>query len=93
MELINTLYSKDLLLKWINRYAGFDESCKHNEVEVDLDYLLRFWNKNKKNLFHLLGDKFIFEKEIIYSEPKDDLIEKMETLLYENPAGRAFRTN
>ena len=92
MELVNTLNDKDLLRKWINRYAGFDGTCRYDEAVADTDYLLRFWNKNKKNLFHLLGDKFIFEKEIIYSEPKDDLIGKMESLLYDNPVGRACRT-
>ena len=38
-----------------------------------MDYLLRYWNENKQQLYSLLGENFILEKSISYTRSQEDL--------------------
>ena len=42
-----------------------------------MEYLLRFWNKNKEPLYKMFGEKFILKKDILMEQPADELADLM----------------
>lgn len=68
---------KELFARIVERYAdpinpGLDT------VERDkLDYILRFWNQNKQNLFTILGNELILEKDFTFPMNHDELAENL----------------
>lgn len=65
--MFNTLTEtdKDYLTYWIENYANSQET---QTLTTDLEYILRFWSKNKESLYHLLGDNLIVSKELKYTK-------------------------
>ena len=51
-------------------------------MTASLKHVLRFWDKNKKPLFELFGNKFILEKNIDIKRPTAIMHEDMEDILY-----------
>ena len=54
--------------------------CRTN-CRCSTDYLLRFWNKNKKSLFDLLDGQLIYSTHIEYSRSEDDMKNLIQTNL------------
>lgn len=52
---------RNLIEKWVDTYAFV---MKHDTPTIDLEYRLRFWNRNKQWLFDAFGQELILEKEI-----------------------------
>lgn len=51
-------------------------------MTASLGHVLRFWDKNKKPLFELFGNKFILEKDVDIKRPAAMIHEDMEDILY-----------
>ena len=87
--LLDKLQYQDELYTWIQTYAGFDANYMPEKPIVSLGYLMRFWDKNKQDLYHLLDNNIIYEKEIRYERSYDELFNKMRHFVdYE--IGRTF---
>lgn len=86
--LFDQLQNKRELYEWIKVYAGFDYSIASEPI-VSLAHLMRFWDQNKETLYHLLGDKIIFEKKVSFERPSGELNAGMRAMLRES--GRSFR--
>ena len=65
---------KDLFYNYITEY--------HDAPVREIEYLLRFWNENKQNLFHLMQDNFMLVREINYNQADDEVEKLMEKKLY-----------
>lgn len=76
---------KDLFYNYISEY--------HDTPVRETEYLLRFWNQNKQNLFHLMRDSFMLEREIDYNQADNEIERLMDEKLYskkESPECWAF---
>ena len=60
---------KEMMMKYIDAYAG-----GHSSDQASLDFIMRFWETNKRDLFKLLGNKFIYEVPYVGEEPIEKLI-------------------
>ena len=63
---------KEMMLNYIDAYAG-----GRSEDQNSLDYILRYWEKNKQDLFKLLGNKLIYSVPYSGREPEERLILKV----------------
>lgn len=78
-ELYNKLTSEELgmIKNYIEEYA-----TDGRHVEVSLYTLLRFWNREKKNLFTLLGNNLSIHKQVVSEKEKEqietEMIEKLQ---------------
>ena len=70
-----TYGDRELILNYIDEYAYMDDDDNRT---ASLDHLLRFWAKNKENLFHLFGDKFILERDITFRMSADEICRIMD---------------
>ena len=66
---------------YISHYGGCD-GTNMDVIRASLDYLLRFWNKEKSELLDFMGGKLIVEKELDIEYPRSLLVEDMEDRLY-----------
>lgn len=71
-SLFEKLPNKDAIQNYLYLYAGYGDT-KHGAQVASLEYLLRFWEESKENLYHLLDDNFIIEKPIEYKEDPADI--------------------
>lgn len=67
----------------------FDKLSKEDVRKIDaymnstvgghsnLEYLLREWDRQKVNLYHMFGDQFILNKKIEYNKPINNLVEEL----------------
>lgn len=79
--MFNLLPYKEELDDWMYNY-GASRQC-------NLEYLFRYWEQNKQNLYHLLGDKFFYEEEIEILKP----IEELQNEVYKVSSLTRFRTD
>ena len=68
---------KDIFANIVEQYGdpvvqGSDFFDKEN-----LSYILRFWNKEKQNLFEMFGKELILEKEVTFPMNEDELSERL----------------
>ena len=56
-------------------------ATEHNSI-CDLDYFLRFWNEKKLNLYKMLGEQFIYSKEVEFNVSLEELSNTIEEKLY-----------
>lgn len=72
MELTEKLSFQDRLAigGFIRAYG---EDCNPMQESASLDYILRFWSKNKNFLYKLLGNNLIIEKEISYTKREGEI--------------------
>lgn len=93
MSLFNLLSEedKDKIWGYINKYGG--EDAHPMTPDVDLEYLLRFWNENKTYLCKVFGNKLILEKDIDIECPETILMEGMENALWPKGTGISFVNN
>ena len=59
-------------------------------MTAPLEYILRFWNKNKEFLYDFFGHQLILEKEVDIKRPEAILHEDMENALYPDGDGITF---
>lgn len=45
------------------------------KVDTSLDYILRFWNEEKRDLYQLLGNQFMVSKQIEYKKSLEDIVD------------------
>ena len=90
MNLYAKLPENDIahITDYIEAYAGIDGDGI--SMKADLDYILRFWDKNKEDLFKIFGGKFILTKSISYTKPLDILEEEMNRVIRWDGPGRQF---
>lgn len=71
MDLFNKLPEKDreMMLDYIDAFA----SKRGNQRSASLEYIMRVWNENKQNLYHLFGDNFIISKPVSFTRSTDQL--------------------
>lgn len=50
--------------------------------ESSMPYVLRYWNDAKETLFKLLGNKLMYEEDILFETPKDKMIKDMGELVW-----------
>lgn len=79
--LFNKLNVEDrkLIDTYISLYGSSENSS--TEPTAPLEYRLRFWNKNKRDLFKMFGENFILSKKVELIAEEDDLIEAMKKTL------------
>ena len=58
-------HDKDLIYKYISNYA--DVGGSSYQPTTSLEYLMRYWNNEKQNLYKMLGNNFIVSKRVSYS--------------------------
>ena len=90
MNLYAKLPENDIahITDYIEAYAGIDGDGI--SMKADLDYILRFWDKNKEDLFKIFGGKFILTKSISYTKPLDILEEEMNRVIRWDGPGRQY---
>lgn len=86
--LYDLLPDKDKIDKYIDYYACGEVCQKH----ADLEYLLRFWEKEKNHyLFKLLNNSFIFEKTIEYEKAADQIEDEITAINHYDKIGPFIR--
>lgn len=91
MPMLTELLSQDeknMFMAYVKAYAGGGGECCYPTASVE--YLLRYWDANKQKLFHTFGDKFILSKEIEFEEDRDELYERVSTLVSESRMSNGF---
>ncbi len=89
-KLFDKLENKRELEVWINTYAGFNDT-NFLSPTVSLEYLMRCWDSAKENLYNLLDNQIIYEKQISYERPESQLIDDMHDFVFRG-AGRVFKS-
>ena len=83
MEMFNLLTSEDktMIADYIRSFSG--DSFKPESQRASLDYILRFWSRNKSNLCELFGNKLILEKPIEVNQSVEYIAMDIEKNLHE----------
>lgn len=71
-------HEKLMMKNYINAYSG-------GNVKADMDYILRFWSKNKTTLYQLLGNSLTYTFEATIKKNNDELSEQYRDKVRENP--------
>lgn len=82
-----TEQDKENIGDYLNRFApseGPDWKYGADRYPASTEHLLRFWNANKVDLFHMFGDKFILERDIEYTRPIAQMRREIYTECLEN---------
>ena len=81
MNLFELLSSdeKDMMEKYIDAYLFSNDDGNYRTAS--LEYIMREWAKEKENLFHLFGDRFIISKEVSFSRSEDELAMELDNKL------------
>ena len=66
-QLILPENEKQMIQRWI------EKNIDDNPIAVDIDYILRYWYKNKKNLYKLHGYQMDICKDITYEKTWEEL--------------------
>ena len=96
MNLFEMLPKEDvrLLKTYLDWYGDHEDSQSAIPLE-NMDYFLRYWAKEKANLFHMFGDQLILKREVVFTKSKDELAREIEKRLIYDCEGPAehFRQN
>lgn len=81
---------KTLIERYIDTYA-----CGHKAPRTaDLQYILRFWETHKVNLYEILGNELIISKEISYEKDENELLSEYNNICYDSDSPfEVFRRN
>lgn len=69
-KMFDSLTDKDKIEFYLNAFSGRENATSG---AADLNYILRFWERNKEKFYHAFGDQFILRKEISYSRPINEI--------------------
>lgn len=84
-----TQEDKDLIEKYIKEYGPKYENSLNTPM-APISHILKTWNENKENLFHIFGNKLVLEKEIEFIKPKEEIKDEIEDLVYSNDFMKKF---
>lgn len=89
--LLEKLANEDITLvhEWV-KHCGGRGGYAYSDV-CDAKWWLRFWDANKVDLYHLLGDEMIKTMDISVTKSPDDMIEDIRLMC--NGAGEQFVTS
>ena len=88
-----TIEDKNLIRRYINAFAGRDGYDSSTSCE-DVDYVLRFWERNKQDLFEAFGEQFILTRKFSFTKGEGWLNDTIDEYLFNCGAkGRAFISN
>lgn len=59
---------RDHITDYIESYGGF--GAESLSLKAPLDHILRFWSKNKSDLFNVFGGELILTKKVSFSKPR-----------------------
>ena len=57
-------HERVLIHDYINHYGYTEADDRSSCTRASLDYVLRFWNENKENLYNMFGQQFIIERPV-----------------------------
>ena len=77
---------QNMITNYIEAYAGYDGEAV--SLKAPLDHILRFWSKNKIDLFNVFGGELILSKKITCAKPEEDLEADISRML--NSDGNVF---
>lgn len=63
---------KDMMNAYINEYVSYGHAS--------LDHLLRFWDKNKVDLYRMFGENFRLTRQIEWAKPKSKIMSEFYSL-------------
>lgn len=68
MALCNYLSNEDksTFRNWVNMYGGMNDDRDPDLCVENVDYILRFWDKEKVTLWKMLGEKFTISKDVTF---------------------------
>lgn len=68
MALCNYLSNEDksTFRNWVNMYGGMNDDRDPDLCVENVDYILRFWDKEKITLWKMLGEKFTISKDVTF---------------------------
>lgn len=68
MALCNYLSNEDksTFRNWVNMYGGMNDDRDPDLCIENVDYILRFWDKEKITLWKMLGEKFTISKDVTF---------------------------
>lgn len=76
---------KELISKYIENYgANPDHDGMNYNSRASLDFVLRHWNHEKENLYHLLGDNLIIEKHFEIEVDNTRIVRNLEEMSESN---------
>ena len=78
---------KVLIKNYINAFAYNDDARVTPDSAASLEYILRFWSKNKAHLYEMFGNNFILERPITINRPEEDIMDEFECAFEECPMG------
>ena len=81
--LLKEIYDTEMQMmdKYRRNYAYTYNTNSYGR-EASMDYVLRFWNKEKVNLFKLLGNKLMHSESVSFEAPKAKLVEDMHGMVW-----------
>ena len=80
-KMFDSLTDKNKIEFYLNAFSGRENATSGT---ADLNYILRFWERNKEKFYHAFGDQFILRKEISYSRPIDEIEKDIHRLRYKS---------
>lgn len=79
---------QNLIEEYIRHYSIDTNPAKE---PASLSHVLRIWDSNKENLYHLLGDNLIIHKTITYEKDQDELENELcQALFSQRSPGQTF---
>lgn len=74
--MLNALDNKELFHTYLRWYG--ETECG----ACDVDYFLRYWATEKRDLYNIFGGKFILEKEIQFNKSRSELVDEIDRLCW-----------
>lgn len=72
---------KSMIEEYISHYAFSDNMNNKNSNRKPIDYILRIWDRDKEDLFKMLGEELIISKEISYEMGSEELFDEMSNII------------
>ena len=75
----------------IDRYRKY-YTYSHKGEYCSVDHYLRFWNKEKQNIFNLFGEELIIEIPISYKSDQEEIVDRLRDIARNNKSFKDFET-
>lgn len=76
---------------YIESFGGFDATSL--SLKAPLNHILRFWDKNKEDLFKVFGGELILTKKVSFNKPTRVLEDDVANMIGWGGAGHTFYVN
>ena len=89
MKLFNLLPTEDIEL--LHDYISWYGDCYEDEEGsvlplTQMNYFLRFWERDKEDFYKMFGEKFIIKKDVSFTRDRNELAEELNRLLWSEHA-------